>query len=140
MSELFAAQLREHGVERSAATILSALEAISAQPEHGFVLAAMNDGTPVGVAYAVCILSLEHGGWSGWLEELYVVPEWRGCGVGSELLSAVVAAADARDWMALDLEVDAGHQRVIPLYARHGFEPVPRSRFVRRRPREAATP
>lgn len=93
---------------------------------------ATSDGSAVGVAYATSILSLEHGGWSGWLEEMYVVTSWRGQQVGTQLLAAVIAAATERGWKALDLEVDSGHQRVISLYARHGFNSVHRSRFVRR--------
>ena len=101
------------------------------QPEHGFVLTAYHHGVPVGVAYAACILSLEHGGWSGWLEEFYVLPGWRGQGIGSLLLAAVIAAATQRGWPALDLEVDSNHRRVLSLYTRNGFQPLSRTRFVR---------
>ena len=85
----------------------------------------------MGVAYASNILSLEHGGWSGWLEELYVLPEWRNNGIGTRLLDAVIAGAIERGWIALDLEVDVGHQRVVSLYASRDFQPLPRTRFVR---------
>jgi len=52
--------------------------------------------------------------------------------VGSQLLDAVIAGAKERGWIAFDLEVDSGHQRVISLYTRRDFQPVFRSRFVRR--------
>ena len=133
MAALFEAQFREHGISSSPEAIISNLLTVNTHPDHGFVLSAIYDDEPVGVAYAACILSLEHGGWSGWLEELYVLPQWRGRGVGSELLAAVIASADERGWMALDLEVDSSHQRVIPLYTRSDFQPVSRTRFVRRR-------
>jgi ribosomal protein S18 acetylase RimI-like enzyme len=74
---------------------------------------------------------LEHGGWSGWLEELYVLPEWRGQGAGTALLAAVIVAATERGWKALDLEVDSNHERVLSLYARYEFQAMSRSRFVR---------
>jgi maltose/maltodextrin transport system permease protein len=48
------------------------------------------DGGSIGVAYASSLLSLEHGGVSGWLEELYVLPQWRGLGIGSRLIAEVV--------------------------------------------------
>ncbi|HEY0790348.1 MAG TPA: GNAT family N-acetyltransferase [Chthoniobacterales bacterium] len=128
---LFEAQLREHGIPTSPDALFSVLRTLEAQPQHGFLLTAVCDGSAVGVAYAASILSLEHGGRSGWLEELYVQPAWRGRGVGTRLLKAVVAAAGQRGWQALDVEVDAAHQRVVSLYARHGFQPVHRSRFVR---------
>ena len=129
---LFEMQMREHGVRSSREILRAALTVLGAAPEQGFVLSAVCKHATVGVAYAARILSLEHGGWSGWLEELYVVPEWRGRGVGSELLAAVITGATERGWTALDLEVDANHERVIPLYQRHLFEPVNRTRFVRR--------
>ncbi|MEO6969296.1 MAG: GNAT family N-acetyltransferase [Chthoniobacterales bacterium] len=131
VAALFEMQLAEHEVQRSPAELRSGLQTLLAEPQQGFVLVAMSARKPAGVAYAARILSLEHGGWSGWLEELYVLPEWRGQGVGSALLAAVVAGASERGWAALDLEVDASHRRVIPLYARNRFRPVHRTRFVR---------
>jgi GNAT superfamily N-acetyltransferase len=60
----------------------------------GFMLVARApDGSPIGVAYASSLLSLEHGGASGWIEELYVLPQWRGRGIGSRLITEVVARA-----------------------------------------------
>ena len=132
LTELLEMQMREHGVKSSHDILRAALAVLGTQPEQGFVLSATCDRSTVGVAYAARILSLEHGGWSGWLEELYVLPEWRGRGVGSQLLAAVIAGATERGWAALDLEVDVNHQRVIPLYARNLFEPVNRTHFVRR--------
>ncbi len=130
---LFARQMQEHAVQSAPAVLRAALELLRNHPEQGFVLAATAaDDACIGVAYAARILSLEHGGWSGWLEELYILPEWRGQGAGSQLLAAVIAGACERGWAALDLEVDSNHQRVIPLYTRHLFEPVHRTRFVRR--------
>jgi GNAT superfamily N-acetyltransferase len=131
MVALFEAQLREHGINSSVDALISTLRIVNNQPEYGFVLTATYDGLIVGVAYASSILSLEHGGWSGWLEELYVLPEWRSNGLGTRLLDAVIAGAIERDWIALDLEVDVGHQRVVSLYASRDFQPVPRTRFVR---------
>ena len=128
---LFERQHREHHIIRSQEELHVVLVALGRQPDEGFVLSANCQGSPVGVAYAARILSLEHGGWSGWLEEFYVLPDWRGKGVGSQLLAAVLAVATERGWAALDLEVDAGHRRAISLYQRNRFEAVNRTRFVR---------
>ena len=132
VAALLEMQLAEHDVRRSRDELVSGLTTLLAEPEQGFVLSALSDGQPVGVAYVARILSLEHGGWSGWLDELYVLPRWRGQGVGSALLAAAVTGATERGWAALDLEVDSNHRRVIPLYARNRFLPVHRTRFVRR--------
>ena len=133
---LFERQHREHHIIRSQEELHAVLVALRRQPDEGFVLSANCQGSPVGVAYAARILSLEHGGWSGWLEEFYVLPDWRGKGVGSRLLAAVLAVATERGWAALDLEVDIGHRRAIPLYQRYRFEAVNRTRLVRRLARE----
>ena len=97
----------------------------------GFMLLAHADGHAVGVAYAAAHLSAEHGGVIGWLEELYVVPEYRSAGVGSALLADVVARAERLEWRGLELEVVAGHERAAALYVRHGFIAAARSRYTR---------
>lgn len=132
---LFEAQLQEHGIASSRDLLTANLRTCLAEPQYGFVVSARTGGSHVGVAYAAGILSLEHGGRSGWLEEFYVLPQWRGHRVGSRLLEAVFAGARERGWRALDLEVDAGHQRTLAPYKRNGFEIVPRTRFVRRFPK-----
>ncbi len=132
VARLFEMQLAEHNVARSRADLVAGLQTLLAQPEQGFVLVARREGAAIGVAYVARILSLEHGGWSGWLDELYVLPAWRERGVGSVLLTAAIAGAHERKFAALDLEVDSDHGRVIPLYQRHTFQPVTRTRFVRR--------
>lgn len=127
---LFEAQLREHDIPSSPESLAAVLRTLSLQPQHGLILTASHQDSLVGVAYAASILSMEHGGWSGWLEEFYVLPAWRGQGVGSRLLAAVIAAAKERHWPALDLEVDSSHTRVVSLYTRNNFRSVSRARFV----------
>jgi len=129
---LFEAQLQEHGILTSVNDLRTVAQAVVSEPRYGFILVAyLGDGSPVGVAYASCLLSLEHGGTSGWLEELYVLPQWRGRGIGSSLIEEVVARAKKLGWRAIDLEVDTHHSRAISLYGRYHFKPHFRSRFYR---------
>jgi GNAT superfamily N-acetyltransferase len=129
---LFSAQLKEHGITTPADDLRSVAERVVADPRYGFILLASTvEASAVGVAYASCLLSLEHGGTSGWLEELYVLPEWRACGIGSRLVAEVVRRAKELGWRAIDLEVDAGHQRAISLYLRHQFQLHSRTRLFR---------
>ena len=128
--ELFRVQLEEHRIEIQTAALRRVIEKVVTDDRHGFILAAMTgDGMLVGAVFGAAFLGLEHGGESGWLEELYVLPEWRQNSVGTRLVSEAIRIARARGWRALDLEVDAGHQRVISLYQRHGFQPQDRSRY-----------
>jgi GNAT superfamily N-acetyltransferase len=52
--------------------------------------------------------SLEHGGVSGWLEELYVLPQWRGRGIGSRLVGEVIAHARELGYFDLPLYQHCG--------------------------------
>jgi len=127
---LFDAQLREHEIFTPVEAIAGVLRQVIADARHGFVLIAVDgERQPIGVAYTAAHLSVEHGGVIGWLEELYVLPQWRGEGIGSRLLAEVIARAGELGWKGVQLEVLAGHERAIPFYLRHGFELLPRTLF-----------
>jgi GNAT superfamily N-acetyltransferase len=129
---LLGVQLAEHHIDISSDALASSVAGVLDVPTRGFFLVAIRDGVCVGVAYVSFIWALEHGGQAGWLEELYVVPEHRTGGIGTQLLEAVIAAALAAGCAALDLEIDSDHERVRSLYARHGFTALPRSRVVKK--------
>jgi GNAT superfamily N-acetyltransferase len=128
--ELFQVQLVEHRIKTQPEQLRQVIEKVVADERFGFILAAMADsGKLVGVAYGGAYLGLEHGGESGWLEELYVLPAWRQNGLGTRLVNETIRLARARGWRALDLEIDTEHQRVVSLYARHHFQSQNRSRY-----------
>jgi ribosomal protein S18 acetylase RimI-like enzyme len=132
VSELLVAQLREHRVDTPAERIASAAAAVVAHPERGRLLVAVEDGRAVGVAAISFMWPIEHGGKAAWLEELYIVPAARERGVGTRLLREALRVARECGAVAVDLEVDVEHERVASLYAREGFEKLPRARWVRR--------
>ena len=130
VSALLEAQLREHQMTPPAEALRESIRAVIDNPRYGFILlAASPDNGAVGVAYASSLLSFEHGGVSGWVEELYITPARRGQGIGSRLVERVITIAKELGWRALDLEVDTNHERAIALYRRHHFLPHSRSRF-----------
>ncbi len=128
---LLEAQLVEHEMAQPIDVLRNVARAVLSNPRHGFILLALADDRPIGIAYAAAHLSAEHGGMIGWLEELYVEPEWRARSVGSALLEGVAARAQTLGWRGLELEVVAGHERALPFYARHGFQKLPRARLSR---------
>ena len=130
---LLAAQMAEHRVQSETEKLLQVFHRILADEDYGFVLVARLHSEIVAVAYVATILSVEHGGRTGWLEELYVTPRQRKRGIGSALLNRIITLARELGLVALDLEVDADHQRAESLYARFGFRRLPRSRWVRER-------
>jgi len=134
---LLAAQLAEHGIGTPRQAIARAAHgSVEDAGGRGRILVAEGAAGAATAVLGVAVLSyqwtLEHGGRSAWLEELYVVPARRGRGIGRALLLAALEAA-ARDGAgAVDLEVAVGHERVETLYRREGFAPLPRTRWVRR--------
>jgi GNAT superfamily N-acetyltransferase len=129
---LLVAQMAEHRIELEPQALLPIIAQICTDERNGIVLVAKLDNTIVGIAYLAIILSIEHAGPVGWLEELYVAPDHRQRGIGTELLNAVIAEARNRGLLALDLEVDVHHQRAEAFYARFGFRSLPRSRWVKK--------
>jgi len=124
-------QLREHGIKASPDALARVLKVAITDVERGFLMLARESGRVVGVAYVVTILSAEHCGLVAWLEELYVAPDCRHRGVGTALVTAVLEQAQKGGIVAVDLEIDSGHKRVISLYQRLGFRRLERSRWVR---------
>src|SRR6059036_1471774 len=139
VTALLVAQLREHHVTTPEAKLASAIEAVLRHPERGRILIAIERGRPVGLAALSFVWPLEHGGRSSWLEELYVQPAARGRGIGTRLLHAALRVAAESGAVAVDLEVDAEHQRAAGLYSREGFRPLARARWVRTLERSADT-
>ena|SRR5258706_3102864 len=129
---LLIAQMREHRVRADPARLREVIAMVKAEDRYGFILVAKDAGSVVGVAYVAAILSIEHGGRVGWLEELYVSPARRGKGIGAALLKAALNCARQTGMVAIDLEVDVGHRRAESLYRRAGFHSLPRSRWARR--------
>ena len=128
---LLRAQLHEHNIETPESELRDVTEAVISESRHGFLMLAHEHGRAVAVAYAASHLSAEHGGIVGWLEELYVAPEARARGIGSQLLAETISRAQGLGWRALELEVVAGHERVVSLYERHGFQRLERTRFTK---------
>jgi GNAT superfamily N-acetyltransferase len=129
VAKLISAQLSEHRISSESRNVFAGLEKIVAEPARGFIFVAKSNGCIVGVAYASALVSLEHGGVSGWLEELYVLADWLGRGIGVRLLEQTILYARRLGWKAIDLEVDEQHRRVESLYFRQGFRPVLRKRL-----------
>lgn len=128
---LLIAQLRAHRIMTPRRKIEQAVRGMLERADRGFILIARLGASPVGVAYISRQWSLEHGGNSAWLDELYVMPEHRGRAIGLALLRAAMRTARRLKCRALDLEVDREHRRAEHLYARERFERLARARWVR---------
>jgi ribosomal protein S18 acetylase RimI-like enzyme len=131
VADLLGAQLEEHSIVLDASSLRSAIRGIVEQPSRGAILVG-RDPRPIGVACLSFVWTLEHGGQSAWLDELYVVPAMRSRGIGTQLLREAMAHAARVGCHAIDLEVDQDHARAQRLYEREGFQPHRRARWVRK--------
>lgn len=131
---LLVAQMREHEIPTPAARLAAAFDHLVADAARGVILLAWDSGRAVGVAALSYAFPIEVGERIAWLEELYVEPAARERGVGTGLLQAALDAAAAAGAATVDLEVVAGHERAERLYARFGFQRLPRAHWSRPTP------
>ena len=129
--DLLSLQFEEHEIEITGDRLRYAVNAMLVDPALGFFLLAQRGENIVGLACVSLCWTLEHGGKSAWLDELYVLPEFRGQGIGHALIDAALKDAQTQGCAAVDLEVDIEHRRAEGLYMCVGFEALPRSRWVK---------
>lgn len=98
-------------------------------PQRGRALVAESAEGVVGYAFVVWFWSNEYGGAIAVVDELYVVPAWRGRGVGSAFFERILA--DHPEAIALDIEVSPENERAQGWYERRGFRPT-RNLMLRR--------
>jgi GNAT superfamily N-acetyltransferase len=125
-------QLRDHDIATPEADLARVVDVLLVRPHRGRFLLALEGDRAVGLAAVSFGFPMEHGGRGAWLEELYVVPAARGRGLGERLLRAALELAAADGAVAIDLEIERGHERVESLYRRAGFEPLARARWALR--------
>jgi GNAT superfamily N-acetyltransferase len=128
--DLLAAQLVEHQLPAEAARIARGLDAAFRPGSPAWLFVAEREGQPVGVLLANQIVSVEKGGETLWIEELYVTPAARRKGVARAILEHVANEARRRGLRALDLEVVPSQQAAFALYRSLGFQDVPRQRLT----------
>lgn len=81
----------------------------------------VRDGRVVGYLCVTLGFSLEAGGGDFFLDELYLVPEARGAGIGRAALAFAEAESRALGAARLCLEVERANERARRLYEAHGF-------------------
>jgi GNAT superfamily N-acetyltransferase len=126
---LVQAQYREHRIRVPTDALSRALRGLP--PRRGALFVATDRRADIGVAAISFTWTLERGGKVAWLDELYVVPERRGGGVGRKLLRRAAKEARAAMCRTMELEVVRGHERAAKLYLREGFSDLRRRRYSR---------
>jgi diamine N-acetyltransferase len=90
-------------------------------PSAGRIFLICDADTCIGYLVLSFDFSLEYGGRNAWIDELFVRSDFRGKGIGSNVLDFAVQAARECGAKVLHLEVNRGNP-AIDLYRRHGFE------------------
>lgn len=82
------------------------------------------DGNNVGYCVTMKTYSVEAGGITIWIDELFVLEEYRSKGLGRELFKYIEEKGDKK-LRRIRLEVELENGRAISLYKKMGFEPAP---------------
>lgn len=82
------------------------------------------DGNNVGYCVTMKTYSVEAGGITIWIDELFVMEEYRSKGLGRELFKYIEENGDKK-LRRIRLEVELENGRAISLYKKMGFEPAP---------------
>jgi len=126
---LLTAQMVEHRLPAEPERIERGLDAAFRPGSPAWLFLAERDGQAVGVFLANQIVSVEKGGETLWIEELYVTPSARRTGVARALLAHALDEARRRGLRAFDLEVVPTQAAALALYRALGFVDVPRQRM-----------
>jgi GNAT superfamily N-acetyltransferase len=97
----------------------------------GEVLLAYAGNTPVGFALFFHNFSTFLGRHGLYLEDLFVVPEWRGKGVGKQLLAHIASIAESRNCGRMEWAVLDWNESAIAFYRRMGAHVLDEWRICR---------
>jgi ribosomal protein S18 acetylase RimI-like enzyme len=99
----------------------AALRELLENPALGIVTLIRRDGQIAGYAVLTFSYSLERGGKTALLDELFILPEHRRHGLATAAVHRAIADARAHACRALHLEVDHANAPAQALYAHAGF-------------------
>lgn len=113
----------EAGFQLDLAWARASFLALLSRPELGCAWLAYRHGVPVGHAVLTVRYTMEHGALSGYVDDLFVQPEFRRQGVAWELLGELFKECGARDCKSVQVEVGQSNAAACGLYAGFGLVP-----------------
>lgn len=108
---------------------IAAFEEMAASQERLVGVFLECDGKPVGYGLASKMYSQEAGGIQLWLEELFVLPEYRSRGLGREFFAYMESLPNVA---RMRLEYDKGNVRAVALYRKLGYVDMPYGQLVKK--------
>ena len=118
---MIAAHRREAGSDADEAALREALEPLLEGSPHGAVYVLGPARAPVGYVVISFGWSLGLGGLTGHVEDIWIRPNVRGRGIGSEVLHALPRALAGAGLKALHVDVAHDNPRARALYTRLHF-------------------
>ena len=97
------------------------LSLILGHPEFGRIYCATEGHRIAGMVSILFTLSATGGGSVAWLEDMLVHPDWRGHGIGRQLLQEAISQTRAEGCGRITLLTDASNSSSIRFYGRAGF-------------------
>jgi ribosomal protein S18 acetylase RimI-like enzyme len=98
------------------------LQELTGSDARGQIWVAERAGTLCGYLVLVYVVSLEHQGLMAEIDELFVLSEARGAGLGSALLAAAEAALKHAGCVRLQLQLAVDNEAARAFYARRGYQ------------------
>lgn len=126
---LMAAFYAEAGFSLDGQWAAASFVTLLSKPEWGGVWIAEASGQPVGHAVLTVRYTMEHGGLSGYIDDLFVEPSWRRQGVARALLEAVFQACRERNCQSVQVE-SAANAAALGLYGQFGLRPHQEGRLL----------
>jgi len=101
----------------------SALLRLISEHAWGCIWLARSGGEALGHAVLTVRYTMEHGGLSGYVDDLFVRPAFRRQGVGRALLNALFRECHVRGCKSVQVEVGPNNAPALGLYAAFGLMP-----------------
>jgi GNAT superfamily N-acetyltransferase len=97
------------------------LQQLLANPAAGAIWVAQAQGALCGYLIVVLVMSVEHQGLMGEIDEFFVLPAARSRGTGGQLLAAAEQALARRGCVRLQLQLAAANSHARVFYQRRGY-------------------
>lgn len=97
------------------------IQLILERPEVGRIYCATGGKSIIGMVNTLFTVSTAEGGRAAWLEDMVVHPDWRGKGIGEQLLQAAIGQAREAGCTRITLLTDSTNSPAIRFYGKAGF-------------------
>jgi GNAT superfamily N-acetyltransferase len=114
---------QEHDFQPDPELQVLGLTLIIENPSIGLILVAKEQSAIVGMVNLLFSVSTALGAKVAILEDMFVLPEWRDRGMGSQIIERAIQEARDQGCARITLLTDTTNESAHRFYSRHGFKP-----------------